>query len=57
MMEDANEYIVRDIQNSNHDTKTLSLQDEIVILRQTIKSRDEEIDKLKREIHKLKVNF
>lgn len=35
--------------------KSLSLQDEIQQLRETIRSRDDEINNLKREIHKLKV--
>lgn len=34
---------------------TLSLHDEIQELRDTIKSRDDEINKLRHEIHKLKV--
>jgi predicted nucleic acid-binding Zn-ribbon protein len=35
--------------------KPVSLEDEIQHLKDTIQNRDEEIDKLRREIHKLKV--
>ena len=37
------------------ESKILHLQDEIFNLKKSIKSRDDEITKLKREIHKLKV--
>lgn len=37
--------------------KPATLHDEIQHLKDTIQTRDEEIDKLRREIHKLKVSF
>lgn len=39
------------------ESKILHLQDEIFHLKKSIRSRDDEITKLKREIHKLKVYF
>jgi hypothetical protein len=56
MMEESGEYRMLD-HECNHEPKTLSLQDEVISLKQILKARDEEINKLKREIHKLKVNF
>ena len=43
-------------QKMKPDSKITHLQDEISNLKQSIRSRDDEISKLKREIHKLKVN-
>lgn len=57
MMEETGEYRVNNEVQCNHEPKTLSLQDEVTSLKSIIKSRDEEINKLKREVHKLKVNF
>ena len=39
----------------NNEFKSMTLQEEIQQLKETIQSRDNEINNLKREIHKLKV--